>query len=465
MGRGYPAKAGLHLMVWVVLLQFAALYGQEMPPVRDGLRPVPLPDLGSIEAPVADQLRSAFRAVEEAGGPRSSRDTVAAVYGSLGRLCHAYELFDCAEAAYVNAGSLESRRGTWPYLLGYLFQQTGRLEDAESQFWLALQLDPARREAAARRADVYLRQNRLRQARDAFQELREVFPAFAASGLGEIALRERRFKDAVEHLRAALARAPEATALHYSLAMAYRGLGRLDEARAELERRGAGIVKIGDPEVDGLSALTRGERLLLIRGKAAFDAGELPNAVSWFTKAIADAPGSVAARTQLATTFVRLGELEKAIEQFEAVLRIDPGNQQTAIDLAIVLSDRGRFRDAVAVLTRALAEADLQVGLSGAGSPQSHTTATTLARLLAAAPDRSVRDGARALELARTVFDKEPSSAHAETVALALAELERCGEARDWMLKAISMAEQTGDTAEAARLKGQLPRYAANGCR
>jgi tetratricopeptide (TPR) repeat protein len=464
MGRGYPAKAGLYLMVGVVLL-VATPYGQEVPPVRDGLRPVPLPNLESIEAPVAEQLRVAFRAVEEAGGPRSSREMVAAAYGSLGRLCHAYELFDCAEAAYANAGSLESRRGTWPYLLGYLFQQTGRLEDAESQFWLALQLDPARREAAARRADVYLRQNRLRQARDAFQELREVFPAFAASGLGEIALRERRFKDAVQHFRTALARAPEATALHYSLAMAYRGLGRLDEARTELERRGAGVVKIGDSEVDGLSTLVRGERLLLIRGTAAFDAGEFRDALSWFTKAIADAPGSVAARMQLATTFVRLGEPEKAIEQFEAVLRLDPGDQQTAIALGIMLADRGRFRDAIAVLTRALVEADLQVGLSGATAPQSNAAATTLARLLAAAPDRSVRNGAKALELASAVFDREPSAAHAETIALALVELERCQESRDWLLKAISLAEQAGDSSEAARFKAQLPRYATPGCR
>lgn len=451
--RSHPAKAGLSFLVWVAL-QVATPYGQEVLPVRDGLRPVPMPDLDSIEAPVAEQLRAAFRAVAEAGGARSSRETVAAAYGSLGRLCHAYELFDCAEAAYANAGSLESRRGTWPYLLGYLFQQTGRLEDADSQFWLALQLDPARREAAARRADVYLRQNRLRQARDEFQELREVFPAFAASGLGEIALRERRFKDAIEHFRTALARVPEATALHYSLAMAYRGLGRLDEARAELDRRGGGVVKIGDPEVDGLSTLVRGERLLLIRGKAAFDAGDLLNAVAWFTKAIADAPDSVAARTQLGTTFVRLGEPEKAIEQFETVLRIDPADQQTAIDLAILLSDRARFRDAIAVLTRA-----------GAQSSLASATATTLARLLAAAPDRSVRDGVKALELARAVFDREPSAAHAETIALALAELERCTEARDWVLTAVSIAEQAADTSEVARLNARLPQYANAGCR
>jgi tetratricopeptide (TPR) repeat protein len=180
---------------------------------------------------------------------------------------------------------------------------------------------------------------------------------------------------------------------------------------------------------------------------------------------MADAPASVAARMQLASTFVRLGEPEKAIEQLEAVLRLDPGDQQTAIELGIMLADRGRFRDAIAVLTRALVEADLQAGRSGANSAPSTMTATTLARLLAAAPDRGVRNGAKALELASAVFDREPSAAHAETIALALVELQRCQESRDWWLKAIALAEQAGDSGEAARLKAQLPRYATPDCR
>lgn len=459
-GRRSRVVAALCMQIMVTV----TIRAVDLVPARAGLRPVPLPDSDAVEAPVAGQLRAAARAVEEAG-EHSQRETLAAAYGSLARLCHAYELFDCAEASYANAGSLESRRSTWPYLLAYLFQQTGRLDDAESQLWLALQLDPARREAAARLADVYLRQNRLRQARDQFQELRDVFPAFAANGLGEVALRERRFTDAIQHFRTALERAPQATSLHYSLGMAYRGLGRLEEARAELDRRGPGVIRLGDPEVDNLSTLVRGERLLVIRGKAAFDAGEFRDAVSWFTRAIADAPDSVSARAQLGMTFVRLGEPEKAIEQFEAVLRLDPADQPTAINLAIILSDRSRFRDAIAVLTRAMVEAaDLQVGPSGAQPPQSAATATTLARLLAAAPDRSVRDGAKALELARAVFERDPAAAHAETVAMALAELGRCEEAREWMLKAISVAERAGDRAEAARLKAQLPKYATAGC-
>ena len=61
-----------------------------------------------------------------------------------------------------------------------------------------------------------------------------MFPAVARAGLGEIALREGRFNEAVDHLEAALERAPNAAQVYYSLGMAYRGQGRLEQARAQL---------------------------------------------------------------------------------------------------------------------------------------------------------------------------------------------------------------------------------------
>ena len=61
--------------------------------------------------------------------------------------------------------------------------------------------------------------------------------------------------------------------------------------------------------------------------------------------------------------------------------------------------------------------------------------------------------------------DAEPSPAHAETVALALAELGRCDEAVDWMKRAMSSAERAKNAAEAARLSGEMPKYARATCR
>jgi tetratricopeptide (TPR) repeat protein len=419
---------------------------QGLAPARAGLRAVPLPSLHVVEPAVAEQLRSAQRDVEQAASNRASTRELAAAYGSLARLFHAYEIFDSAEAAYLNAARLASGDVEWPYLLGYLYQQTGRWEEAATRLTDVLRVQPARREAAARLAQIYLQLNRLRDARELFSALVDVFPGLAQNGLGDIALREHRFDDAVRHFRAALERVPRADSLRYSLAMAYRGLGRLEEAHAELDRRGTGVISLGDPAADALGTLLRGERLLVVRGLRALEAGDLRAAADWFGRAVAAAPESTTARTNLAAVLLRRGEHAAAIDQFEAVLQLDPDDEGAVINLAMALADRSRFADAVVVLTRAHERL-----------PQSLVAATTLARILAAAPDRAVRDAPRALELAARVYGAEPSAVHAETVSLALAALSRCADAREWMARAVSAAEQAGDASETARLRSALP--------
>ena len=92
-------------------------------------------------------------------------------------------------------------------------------------------------------------------------------------------------------------------------------------------------------------------------------------------------------------------------------------------------------------------------------------TATTLARLLSSSPDLSLRDGKRALDIAMAVNDAEPAPAHAETIALALAELGRCDEAMNWMKRAVASAERGKNAGEAARLSGEMGKYERAICR
>ena len=59
------------------------------------------------------------------------------------------------------------------------------------------------------------------------------------------------------------------------------------------------------------------------------------------------------------------------------------------------------------------------------------------------------------------VNDAEPSPVHGETIALALAELGRCDEALGWMKRGVAEAERAKNAAEAARLRGEMPKYEA----
>jgi tetratricopeptide (TPR) repeat protein len=461
----------------------------ELAPAREGLRSVPLPRLDGLEPAVSEQIRAQQRAFEElsrSGRPAGGK--LAGAYGDLGRLYHAYEFFDSAEASYLNAAGLAPGDVTWVHLLGYLYQQTGRLEDAADRFEQAGRMSPDDRAAIVRLAQVYLGLNRLRESREQFESVITVFPALARNGLGEIALRERRFDEAVGHFRAALERVPQAASIHYSLAMAYRGLGRLDDARAHLKQRGAGGISVGDPIVDGLQLLIRGERGLVVQGRRAYEAGQYKEAAAAFAKAIESAPGSVTARVNLGLTQLQLGNTTEAVallqqafelapddpdaarELLRVLLRfrrvddaivvltrsrsLNPDDEETVVSLAILLAEQSRFADAVALLDE-----------DNRRFPDRTMTATTLARLLASSPDQSIRNGPRSLDLANRVYAVEPTPVHGETVALALAELGRCDEALTWMKRAVAAAGQANDAAEATRLTGELPRYEREPCR
>ena len=490
---------------------------------RPGLAAVPLPRLDPLEPLVSAQIRERVQSLVNLLAGASPADAeLARAYGSIGRVLHVYEFFDPAEAAYANAVRLAPDEVEWLHLLGYLYEQTGRLEEAAERFVAARRVGPHDHAAVARLADVLLRLNRLRDAREQFQRIAGTFPGIAQNGLGEIALREGRFGEAIAHFRAALERVPQAVSIHYSLAMAYRGLGRLDDARSHLQRRGPGGITIGDPIVDGLRTLVRGERGLVLQGRRAYEDGRFQEAADAFGQAVGVAPESVDARANLGLALLRLGDTEDAVEQFESVLRLDAGNAVARASLGMVMARQGRdpeaadhlrvaFErapddlnvsrellgallrlgredDAIRVLERARSfdpdDEDSLVGLSillagreryrealalldeaNRRFPERTATATTLARLLASSPDISLRDGRRALDLATAVYASEPAPVHGETVAISLAELGRCDEAAEWMERAVTAAEQAQDAPEVARLRGETPRYEAAPCR
>jgi tetratricopeptide (TPR) repeat protein len=461
----------------------------DLAPARPGLVVVPIPRLDSLEPAVAGQLREARLEFERVvAKPGAGRSDVATAYGSLGQAFHAYEFFEAAEGLYANALRLAPGEVKWLHLLAYLYQQIGRLEEAADRFLAALRAGPDDHAAAVRLGEVYLGLNRLRDAREQFESVQTRFPAAARSGLGEVALREGRFEEAIRHFRAVLERAPQATAVHYSLAMAYRGLGRLAEARSHLEQRGPGGITPVDPIVESLQTLVRGERLLVIQGSRAYEAGKFDDAARAFRQAIGVAPDSVSARVNLGLALSQLGDTAGALEQlriaFEQapgdtnasgplirtllrlkredeaieiltrVTAVDPADEGMLVSLSILLAHRERYREAVALLEDGHRR-----------FPDRTTTATTLARLLASSPDLSLRNGPRALELAMAVYATSPTPADGETIALALAELGRCDQALEWMQRAVAEAERTNDAAEAARLRVETRNYVSVSCR
>lgn len=500
----------LSLLSLLSLLSFPAL--AQAP----ALQPIPAPDLEGLEPEVAAQLRDARALVDTLEAPAE----LAEAYGELGRLYHVYSLAEAAAAAYANAIALAPKEFRWHYYAGYLAQAMGRPAEAEASYEKALELKPGFLPGWIHLAEILLAGNHPDEAERILKEVLASDPrnAAARAGLGEIALSRRQFREAAEHLEAALAAAPEADRLHHPLALAWRGLGDMDKARDHLARAGRVGVRPADPLIEELEQLRQGEMAHLLRGRVAFRFGRYADAASEFRKAVEAKPASVPARVNLGAALVQTGDRKGAVQQFQEALKLAPDNGTAHYNLALLLAQDGYDADAVEHLEEAvrieprdgaahlelaqilertgktatalihyekaagllpqderawMGEANLLVGAqryreakdvleSAMGNlPGSGRIVHGLARLLAAAPDPSLRDGKRALDLALQVHAARGTATHIETVALALAESGRCDEAAEWQGKAVEAARKEGPPERVPPMEKELARYQA----
>lgn len=453
------------------------------------------------------------------------RARLAEAYGELGLHYHAYSLLAVAEPAYVNAARLAPENRRWPHLLGLLLIDAGRLDEAAAILGLALRLAPGDPALLVHLGEVRRLQGDLPAAAEAFAAALEASPGnpAARAGLGRVALAEGRWQEAAAHLEAALAAVPAANLLHYPLAMAYRGLGEIEKAESHLARRGVVGLRPPDPEVEALAAVRTGERLHRTRGRHALRIGRVDDAVAAFRRALEANPESVEARVDLAaalsaqenptaaigllreavaaapanpTARYNLGlllhhqrDVEGALVHLRRAVELTPEDGEAQLALANALYDGGGRDESLATARRALEAGAPEAGarfaegraLAGLGrfgeaiasleaalaaDPADGQVAHLLARLLSGAPDPALRSGERAVDLAERVFAAAPTVAHAETLAMALAEADRCDDAAALQEQAVEGARAGGAETEAARLGRILEHYrSARPCR
>lgn len=519
----HPSPRYLAFNLALIALIFAQAAAQSadriLPAPKQNVLPVHLPSLTGLESGVRDQLLSLQNSI--AARLREDRITdqqLSEAYGLLGRVYHAYALAPPAEECYRNAERLAPKDFRWPYLLGCLYQAEARAAEALVTFQRSQKLRPDYLATPVNLGNLHLQQNHLEDAQAAFKEALALDARCAAAhyGLGQVALSQRRYAEAITHFNQALATAPAANRINYSLAMAYRGLGETEKAQSYLERQGSVGVRVADPLREALQELVRGERLHLIRGRMAFDAGRFADAVAEFRQAVAANSASIPAHINLGSALSQLGETQAAIAEFQAALRLAPDNSAARYNLGVLFGGLKQFEPAIEHLRAALkarpedAEARLLLArtlvkasrLEEASTeytqvvaaqpeeedallewaqlltklkqhsaalaelekasqrfPTRGRTAAALAYLLAASPQMDLRNGARALDLAQRVYQATGAVNHGALVALALAELGRCQEAAAMQRRLLSTAESEKQIALAAKLKTDLEHY------
>jgi tetratricopeptide (TPR) repeat protein len=336
-------------MLLVVLAPFLALQA-EPAQSRHSLTPINWPDLSKLEPEVRDHLISIQNRLTEAVNKRDTTDAaLAESFGEAGRIYHAYSLSLPARECYLNAAMLAPKDFRWPYLLAKIDQQEGRTDDAIRRFQDSGRLNPEYLAVEVNLGNIYLETNLSAKAETSFKQALARAPENPAAlyGLGQLALSQRNYAEAVNYFEKALQQVPGANRIHYSLALAYRGAGDLAKAEAHLAQRGTVGVRVNDPLFDRLIELIEGERVHLVRGRTALEAKSFADAAGEFRKAIAARPDSVAGHLNLGTTLVLMNDLNAAIGEFKTVLRLDPENANARFNLAIVFSTQNQHREAI----------------------------------------------------------------------------------------------------------------------
>jgi len=263
---------------------------------------------------------------------------LADVYGKLGNLYLTHELYTSADACYNNAIQLNPDHFPWAYYSAYLAQENGNMQAALPRFKKAIELDAEYLPARYRLAQVYLDLNRNDEAYELFYSLlnQPTFKAAAHNGLGQVYLMRQDYSTAVEHFTQALAIAPEATKIHYPLALALRGAGKTKLAKQHLQQHGKHELIINDRLVDALEALKNPATRHFVTAMSAVLKKDYAKAVSEFEMGLEYEADNTAARTSYARVLYLKGNAEQARLQLEQVIAQDPEKSLAFFLLALL---------------------------------------------------------------------------------------------------------------------------------
>jgi tetratricopeptide (TPR) repeat protein len=180
--------------------------------------------------------------------------------------------------------------------------------------------------------------------------------------------------------------------------------------------------------------------------------GRLDEAIRHYQNAVQLRPDDADARNSLGSALRQKGRTDEAIAQFQLALQLRPDNESVHFNLAKALYQKGEVGQAIAQFQSAL-QLD----------PADMEAQNNLAWCLATAPQASLRNGDKAVQLARQANElaggKNPVILG--TLAAALAEAGRFGDAVQSAQKAIELARSAGRQDLMGKLNGELRRYEA----
>lgn len=183
-------------------------------------------------------------------------------------------------------------------------------------------------------------------------------------------------------------------------------------------------------------------------GVVMASSGRTKEAIERFSSSVHYNPSYAEAWMGLADAQRRGGRIEESLKSYGEVVRINPRSAEARFGYAMALVRLHRYREARDWLEEARR---LQ--------PEQPDLAIALARILAASPDATVRDGTRAMSIVEELFKGPKTTTLGETLAMSLAEVGQYEEAAKIQRGVLDAAKRAGMQASARQMAANLRLY------
>jgi tetratricopeptide (TPR) repeat protein len=362
-----------------------------------------------------------------------AQDNLAMVLDQEGKLDEAMVHYQASLQIYPDHEEARNNLGT-------ALDRKGKLDEAISQFQIALQINPNGAETRNNLGHALLQKGNVDEALAQYREAIRVKPDYAEAqlGLGNALRQKGSLDEAMVHYQEAARIKPDYAEAHNNLGAALDQKGKVDEAIAHYQS----AVQINPGYAEAQMNL----------GSDLLQKGSLDEAMVHYLGALKSRPDYPEARNNLGNALLRKGRTDEAIAQFQIALRNHPGFAEAQFGLGNALRQMGRFDEAIARFQQAL---ELK--------PSDAAIQNNLAWVLATCPEASLRNGAKAVELARqaNALTGGKNPIILRTLAAALAEAGRFSEALEMAQQALRLAEAQSNSRLAGTLQTEIKLYQA----
>jgi len=273
-----------------------------------------------------------------------------------------------------------------------------------------------------------------------FRKALEIWPNQSKdhNNLGKALVQKGRIAEAMDHFQTALRISPDDPDTESNIGAASLQQGDADEAISHLWRA-----------VEKWPRHAQGHINL---GNALLQNREIDAAIAEYEKTLALPFDHAESHYSIGTALRQKGDVEEAIVHYRKALELRPDYANAHNNLANALRQQGRTEEAVHEYEAALKS-----------EPDSILAGNNLAWILATSPNASVRDGAKAVQLAqranRLSGGSDPIILH--TLAAAYAENRQFSEAVNAAQRALELADANGVASLAESLRSKLALYQA----